>query len=210
VTFRKPILFDAELHVELWKQSVTVQQHFNDIGWRIRAIALTALTFTFGATGLTYANTAPVHVGAWVFSAAVFVPFFGLILWWAFWFMDAKWFHRLLIGSVIDGARLEKLLREHGVEAGLGDAISASSAVKLWPYNEPVRSTDRLNLFYKVIAVILGLTALATLIIGPPPARTFAPADVTVNVTPAEPTMPPLATRTPSPTPAVPAPSPSP
>jgi hypothetical protein len=201
VTFGKT-KFDAELHVELWKQAVTVQQHFNDIGWRIRAIALTALTFTFGAAGLTYANTSPVHVGEFAFSAAAVVPLFGLILWWAFWFMDAKWFHRLLIGSVIDGARLEALLKDHGVEAGLGEAITAASAVKLKPYKNPVRSTERLNLFYRVIGIVLALTTLAILLIGPPPVTVAAPAEVTVNVVPSTPAPAPTATMTATPSPA--------
>jgi hypothetical protein len=194
--------FDAALHLELWKQTVTVQQHFNDIGWRIRAIALTALTFTFGATGLTYANTAPVHAGEFTFSAAAVVPVFGIILWWAFWFMDAKWFHRLLIGSVIDGARLEGLLKEHGVHAGLGEAISASSAVKLWPYKEPVRSTKRLNLFYRVIGIVLALTTAAILVIGPPPAKVVQSSEITVEVVPAPaPTVTVIPEQAPSPTP---------
>lgn len=195
--------FDAALHVELWKQAVTVQQHFNDIGWRIRAIALTALTFTFGATGLTYANTSPVHVGAWSFSAAAVVPVFGAILWWAFWFMDAKWFHRLLIGSVVDGSRLEDLLKAHGVEVGLGAAITTESAVKFKPYKKPVRSTERLNLFYRVIGIVLALMSVAILVIGPPPTRVGAPAEVTVNVVAptSAPTLTVTATAHPTPTP---------
>lgn len=32
-------------YIELWKQTVAVQQHFNDLEWRIRQLALTALTF---------------------------------------------------------------------------------------------------------------------------------------------------------------------
>ena len=202
MTFKKK--FDAELHVELWKQAVTVQQHFNDIGWRIRAIALTALTFTFAAAGLTYANTSPVHAWGFAFSAAAIVPVFGAILWWAFWFMDAKWFHRLLIGAVNDGIRLETLLKQHGVEAGLGEAITEASAVKLWPYKDPVRSTKRLNVFYRAVWIVLGLLTVAILLIGPPPAKVAAPAEVTVNVAPSTPApMPstPAATAAPTPSP---------
>ena len=39
-------------YVELWKQTVTVQQHFNDLELRIRSLALTALPFTLGAAGV--------------------------------------------------------------------------------------------------------------------------------------------------------------
>lgn len=39
-------------YIELWKQTVAVQQHFNDIEWRIRQLALTALTFALGAAAV--------------------------------------------------------------------------------------------------------------------------------------------------------------
>ena len=35
--------FNANAHLEIWKESISVQMHFNDIGWRIRALALTVL-----------------------------------------------------------------------------------------------------------------------------------------------------------------------
>ena len=39
-------------YIEIWKQTVTVQQHFNDIEWRIRGLALTAATFALGAAAI--------------------------------------------------------------------------------------------------------------------------------------------------------------
>ncbi|WP_344067846.1 hypothetical protein [Nostocoides vanveenii] len=39
-------------YIEMWKQSVEVQMHFNDIEWRIRGLALTVATFALGAAGV--------------------------------------------------------------------------------------------------------------------------------------------------------------
>ena len=194
---KKP--FNAELHVELWKHTVDVQQHFNDIGWRIRAIALTALTFTFAATGLTFANTARVPIGPFHVSPAVFVPLLGLLLWWAFWFMDAKWFHRLLIGSVRDGARLEQLLKDNGIEADLGSAINAESGVKVVPWGKPLRSKERLDVFYRTVGAALIIIAGIIAFLDDPPARVPQPIEITVILPTATPTLAPLPAPTPTP-----------
>jgi phosphoglycolate phosphatase-like HAD superfamily hydrolase len=158
--------FNTTAHMELWKKSVEVQMHFNDIGWRIRALALTALTFVLGATGLVYANTSTIEIGVWHFSVAAVVPVLGLLIWWAFWFMDAKWFHRLLIGSVLDGARLEAILNGHWIEANLGGAISKASPSAAWPFRKKRRSSERLDLFYRVIGVALAVITVLILALG--------------------------------------------
>ena len=38
-------------YIDIWKQTVAVQMHFNDIEWRIRGLALTVATFAIGAAG---------------------------------------------------------------------------------------------------------------------------------------------------------------
>jgi phosphoglycolate phosphatase-like HAD superfamily hydrolase len=173
--------FDVPAHLDLWKKSVDVQMHFNDIGWRIRALALTALTFVLGATGLVYANTPAIEVGAWRFSLAAVVPMLGLLVWWAFWFMDAKWFHRLLIGSVTDGARLERLLKGHMVSADLGGSISGASPSAAWPFPKVRRSSQRLDLFYRVIGIALGVITLSILLLGFVPFSPPPEPDIVVN-----------------------------
>ncbi len=39
-------------YIDMWKQAVEVQMHFNDIEWRIRGLALTVATFALGAAGV--------------------------------------------------------------------------------------------------------------------------------------------------------------
>jgi FMN phosphatase YigB (HAD superfamily) len=160
--------FDSESHVKLWQESVGVQMHFNDLGWRIRALALTALTFTFAAVGVTYANTDPIWLFGRETSPAAFVPILGLVLWFSFWFMDVHWFHRLLVGSVRDGSHLESLLRANGIQAGLGGYIGRESPMKFWWQKKLMHSTNKLQRFYLVIGIALALTSVGVFFLGSP------------------------------------------
>ena len=49
-------------YLDMWKQTVTVQQHFNDIEWRIRGLALTVLTFALGAAGVASKDSTAIQV----------------------------------------------------------------------------------------------------------------------------------------------------
>jgi FMN phosphatase YigB (HAD superfamily) len=159
---------DIAFHMDLWTKAVDVQQHFNDIGWRIRALGLTALTFTFGATGFAYVNSGPILIPNYSdnVSLATFVPIVGLVLWGSFWFMDAFWFHRLLVGAVSEGTRLERLLQSVNVRVDLGSNIGRASPIG------KLHSLGKLHLFYAVSALLLVLTCVALLLVGAPPLTT--------------------------------------
>lgn len=172
--FSKPLNIDA--HLQLWKEAVGVQMHFNDIGWRIRALALTVLTFTLGAIGFVHINLAPTRIFGWEVSPAAFLPFLGAGLWSAFWFADRGWFHKLLIGAVKEGEDQERVLTAHGVQAGLGAHITAESPIrfKKWKRKGELRvwqSSYKLDLFYRLGLGLLGATMLAILFYGPAPAK---------------------------------------
>src|SRR5664280_462976 len=163
---------DEELkqYIEMWKQTVAVQQHFNDIEWRIRGLALTALTFTLGAAALAAREPAkiPIFGGHAGLPGVIMVA--GLILWLAFWFVDDIWYHRLLIGAVKHGEVLESELRKQLPAAGLTAAISKSSRIdftilkssrfSVLRNQHAFRSTQKLRFFYSAIAVLLFLLAL--------------------------------------------------
>lgn len=150
---------DLVAQIEVWKKIVDVQQHFNDIGWRIRALAMTTLTFTFGATFFGYINADPVTFGALRFNPAVFVPVLGLLLWFLFWFADGIWYHRLLRGAAVAAAPVEERIKARGVTADLSTEIQKASHIKWlgWEMN----STRKLNIFYASGSVILFFVAVA-------------------------------------------------
>lgn len=183
--FRHP--FDVTANLELWKESVGVQMHFNDIGWRIRALALTVLTFTLGALGFAYVNTTSITIAGWSVSPAVAVPFIGVGLWIAVWFADRGWFHKLLYGAVREGTRLEKALTANGVEAHLGGYIGEESPIRFYRYQSKKdrraglpkaqrmfrgkglqwHSGTKLNLFYWIGIVLLVVPVVGIIVLGP-------------------------------------------
>jgi hypothetical protein len=158
----------VKAYIEMWKQAVDVQKHFNDIEMRIRGLALTALTFALGGATLAVKDArTTVFFGLKVQLGAV-VLVAGLIVWLGFYFMDQVWYHRLLIGAVVYGERLEEILRVDLPEAGLTKSISTHSVYPLrlklgkrqWKYD--LRSKQKIRIFYLLIAAILLVLAILT------------------------------------------------
>lgn len=160
-------LSDDELcsrYIDLWKQTVEVQQHFNDLEWRIRGLALTAATFALGASAVAAKDGTKffgISLGSGVLVA-------GLILWFGFYFVDRYWYHPLLIGSVKHGEKLEAELRAFVPKAGLTQDITAASHIKppkglgrLAGKNDDgtLRSEEKLRIFYWIGATTLILAA---------------------------------------------------
>lgn len=110
-------------YVTMWKTSIEVQQHFNDIEWRIRGLALTVATFALGAAGVAAKDKSalgPISLGS-----AVLV--LGLILWYAFYFVDRVWYHPLLKAAVAEGTQLENAISQYLPEAHLTSGITQRS-----------------------------------------------------------------------------------
>jgi hypothetical protein len=175
-------------YLELWKKTIDVQQHFNEIQWKIRGLALTAVTFTLGAAALAArdATTVDLHFSlfGWHFTEPLprMIIFAGLVLWLMFGFVDGLWYHQFLKGAVYHGSDLEDELREAGLpKAGLSKRITFASQVTLLqrkanrPNFEDTRSKDkpdlnvrlrtlnstrRLKFFYFGVAVLLLLIGL--------------------------------------------------
>lgn len=116
-------------YVTMWKTSVEVQQHFNDIEWRIRGLALTVATFALGAAGVAArdgATLGPISLGS-----AVLV--LGLILWYAFYFVDRVWYHPLLKAAVDGGTQLERAICQYLPEAAVTAGITERSPQPVGP-----------------------------------------------------------------------------
>lgn len=143
----------TRLYIELWRQTVDVQKHFNDIGMRIRGLALTALTFVLGAAAVALKDGTKVrfaHVDLGLASALLAG---GLIVWAAFYFIDQVWYHRLLIGAVRHGEALEAEIRKVLPSAGLTLAITASSPFRIWRWT--LHSRHKMQIFYGAVAALL-------------------------------------------------------
>jgi hypothetical protein len=156
----------TEMYIELWKQTVQVQMHFNDIEMKIRTAAITVLTFVLGAASLSLREGETIAVLAWKPPLATLVLTLGCLLWGAFYFVDQWWYHRLLLGSVTHGEDLEVELRKQLPAAGLTIRISEMSAKELRPLVSigptwTLHSRHKMGVFYGVIfALMAGAAAV--------------------------------------------------
>jgi hypothetical protein len=142
------------LALEVWKKTIDVQQHFNDLELRIRNFAITVLTAALGAAGLTATQHTAFRVFGITISSAVLLLGAGLVSWLAFYFMDRWWYHRLLIGAVRNGEALEVELRNNIPGIELTTAIRNASHFKLfgvWTSS----SDSRIDFFYGIISLLL-------------------------------------------------------
>lgn len=151
-------------YIDMWKQTVTVQMHFNDIEWRIRGLALSVATFALGAAGVT--AKAGAHVG-W-FSLASLIIVSGLLLWYAFYYVDRFWYHPLLKAAVTQGTQIEDEVKKILPQAGMTAAITAGSPqlpskiqrIRFGCEKNEMHSDDKLVWFYLVGALALVLAAI--------------------------------------------------
>jgi HAD-hyrolase-like len=171
---KKPAMSDEkkEQVIDIWKTIVGVQQHFNDIGMRIRSMFVTILLALFASIGFLLDKRLAFTIGPLSVQFATVIPFIGILGTWLFYFIDRYWYHRLLLGSV-----------KHLPELSLSDAIGKESPYKprgrlirfmaWWVVTEPryretgyLHSDGKIELFYKSVIVLLLLAAAAIALMG--------------------------------------------
>jgi len=176
----------AKTVLETWKQTIAVQQHFNDLELRIRNYAVTVLVAVIATTVAFLRGRTDVQIAGWRLPAASLVLVGGLIAWVAFYFMDRFWYHMLLYGSVGHGRFIERRWEPYAPELGLTEAISRASPLQVGPFT--IHSTRKIDLFYGTVAVALGLLILAVAYSRPSGgAEEAPPACATVVSTPPRP-----------------------
>lgn len=150
-------------YIDMWKQCIAMQMHFNDIEWRIRGLALTVVTFALGAAGVAAKDGTQV---GWV-SLGTLVILIGLLLWYVFYFVDRHWYHPLLKAAVKHGTQIEGKIKETLPEAGVTAAITEGSRyepgrfVRILSRQSIMHSDHKLVWFYRVGALALVLAAIA-------------------------------------------------
>jgi hypothetical protein len=129
-------------HVELWKKVVDVQMHFNDLQLRVRTLAFTVTAAFLALGGYALKDAGPLTIlGAHIPLAAV-VIFSAVVPVFAFYFMERWWYYPLLNGAVLEGAALEKALRDEGVSIDLGGNISRASGLQNWLIGQKIIFTQ--------------------------------------------------------------------
>jgi hypothetical protein len=172
---------ERDRYIDMWKETIGVQKHFNDIEMKIRGLALTVLTFVLGGAAVAIRYGTTVSLNGFKLQLGTLILVWGVLLWLTFYMVDQIWYHRLLIGAVIHGQELEKELRKVLPVAGLTHQISLSSPYLLklsvgkrvlWQHE--LHTKGKIFFFYWFNAGLLVLFAIIVqLTVQPPsPSRT--------------------------------------
>ncbi len=147
---------DKKLLLEVWKQCVDVQMHFNDMEMKIRSLAVTVITAISGAIGYLLKENLQSQIEEnsqnhfWVIYL-----FVGAAAWICFYLMDRFMYHKLLIGAVKAGIETENELKNLGINVALGTQIKEASPIKNMLCGPlEMHSNQKLDFFYIVIPCI--------------------------------------------------------
>ncbi|HDT0537837.1 hypothetical protein [Klebsiella quasipneumoniae] len=97
-----------KVKVDIWKQVINTQQHFNDLAMKIRNFAILILSAFIGAIGVSFKSGFAFNMLGHSTSIATILSFGAALIWLLFFFVDVYWYHPLLIGAVKKGIHIEK------------------------------------------------------------------------------------------------------
>jgi hypothetical protein len=149
----------TKLAVEVWKTIVQVQQHFNDIEMRIRALAITVLTAGVGVAAVAIKDGTTLGLLGLTVRLGAALLLITLLAWILFYMVDQIWYHRLLLGAVRQGEAVENALEKDVPGIGLTKAISANSPYQVTAFGQkigtPIHTAAKLKGFYWGVGVLL-------------------------------------------------------
>lgn len=150
---------DKKNKIEIWKNIVNVQMHFNEIEMKIKQLALTLFTFIIG--GIGYSIKEPqmtVMVGSLVIPLGAIVGSLGTMVIYGLYLMDKHWYHRLLHGAIDPALLAEASLGPFYPEIGLSTSIKKTSPSKL--FGKEFHSDGKLRIFYIVLCAPLLISSI--------------------------------------------------
>lgn len=154
-----------KIKVDIWKQVINTQQHFNDLEMKVRNFGILIVSALVGAAGVS------IKSGYFVFGMSLSVIFFivGALLWLCFYFVDTYWYHPLLLGSVKQGIEIEKELKKQLPNINLTETIGKNSPSEIpffsrFTNDGKIHSTGKSKIFYFTVAALLILCAFCSFI----------------------------------------------
>ena len=145
---------------DIWRKTVEVQQHLNDLELRIRNYAVTILAAILGVAAYAVKETLQIGVFRHRISVAAATLVGAIIPWLTFYFMDRFWYHRLLYGAVAQGKLIEDRWKDTIPEISLTEAIGRYSPLKFFRWK--IHCPRKIDLFYGAgVFLLLVLSLLA-------------------------------------------------
>ncbi len=117
--------------IEAWKQSVDVQQHFNEICMKIRNYYITVVTALLALIGVILSRVTDPYFAIGPIEVHTALPVLAAIVLasYLFYFIDRHWYHRLLLGAVRNALEIENEIGEQVTGIRLTGKIGDASPV---------------------------------------------------------------------------------
>lgn len=156
--------------ISIWSDTVKVQQHFNDIGLRIRNLSLTAFTFIIATLGYIIKENLIFSIGKYEIKAVSIIAIIGALIIWCFLFMDKNWYHKYLVGASIQASCIENKWNKLLPELSLSNSISKQSTYRYYflsfksckKFGVTLNSNKRFMFFYYPLIGVLLLFSFAS------------------------------------------------
>ncbi|AMG59504.1 hypothetical protein [Pantoea vagans] len=158
-----------KLKVDIWKQVIGTQQHFNDLAMKIRNFAILILSAFIGAIGVSFKSGFAFPLFGHYISASFFLSIGAACIWLLFFFVDIYWFHPLLVGSVNKGIEIEEKIGPELKEfIDLTHVVGRESPKevkfsikKKFIWKKTLHSKHKAKLFYIGVFLILIISSIA-------------------------------------------------
>lgn len=134
--------------ISIWSDVVKVQQHFNDIALRIRNLSLTAFTFIIATLGYIIKENIIFYFRGVEINAITVFSFLGAVIISCFFFMDRYWYHKFLLGAVVQASYIEDKWYKIIPEIGLSNSITKQSSFNFFFGFIKLNSKRRFWFFY--------------------------------------------------------------
>ncbi|HEX8165258.1 MAG TPA: HAD family hydrolase [Beijerinckiaceae bacterium] len=175
--------------LEIWKKTIDIQQHFNDLEMRIRNFAITVVGALVAAVGFTYQYNLETMIAGYRIPTGIGFIAAAIFAWSGFFLMDRYWYHILLRGAVAHAGIIEKQFADRIPGIGLGQSISqASGDVRFLGIK--MNSNRRLTAFY--VAGFLMLAVVLVSLLWAQPRISAPPKPAQAVQAPASQTVPPV------------------
>lgn len=164
---KAPDISGQERIIDIWKQIVDVQMHFNDMLMRTRNYALTLLLASLGAAGVALERAPSIAGSGWSvagLSLASILLLSGIVGLFAFYFLDRFYYHPLLVASVAKATELEQWIFATNPSIDLTATISNFSRVvaikeKHWVAPTRIYARNKLTWVYFSLGTLLAVFA---------------------------------------------------
>jgi len=150
---------ELERTVDLWKTTVTTQQHFNSLQLQLRNFALTLFVAVLSVTGYAAKEHTVINILSQPFPVAPFICIVGFAILFGFYSMD--WgYHRLLKGAQDACGVIEASLKSSLPTAVLSECITKASSSEKFLRVFSSSSTTRLHWFYRLLLLALVISGI--------------------------------------------------